>query len=114
VTALNAVPGVMTLDSCQEDPYGMARVTFCTHENAALRDTMEYLAGIIDGQVWLEQISLRLWAGCDDDTLVAELSCPQALVPVVAAVVRIRACLMDHGIGSRSQILIDAMSMVPR
>ena len=52
VMALNAVPGVMTLDSCQEDPDGVARVTFCTHENAAIRETVDHLADVIGGQVW--------------------------------------------------------------
>ena len=30
VTALNAVPGVMTLDSCEERDDGRASVMFCT------------------------------------------------------------------------------------
>jgi len=41
VVALNAVPGVETLDSCQEDPGdGLASVMFCTHDEAELYGTI--------------------------------------------------------------------------
>lgn len=91
VLALNAVPGVMTLDSCQEDPDGLARVTFCTHENAEIRRTVDRLANIIGGQPWAHQVNLSLWAGCDGETLVADLFCPPPLVPVLAGEVQANA-----------------------
>jgi hypothetical protein len=36
------------------------------------------------------------------------------LIDALAVAMVTRACPVDHGAGSRSQILIDAMSMVPR
>lgn len=92
VTALNDLPGVETLDSCQEGPDGMARVTFCTHENTALHRMADHLADAIDGHAWAPQVSLSLWGGCDDETLVADLLCPPALVPALAGAIRSNAC----------------------
>jgi hypothetical protein len=91
VIALNAMPDVLTLDSCQEDPDGWARVTFCTHENAGLRDMMEFLANVIGDQEWREQVRLSMWGGCDEDTLVADLGCPPGLVPSLAGILRSNA-----------------------
>jgi hypothetical protein len=96
VLALNAMPGVLTLDSCQEDPDGLARVTFCTHENTALRKTVDHLAGVIGGQAWDRQVNLSLWAGCDGETLVADLLCPPSLVPALAGQVRSSAARMSR------------------
>jgi hypothetical protein len=45
VVALNAVPGVITLDSCQEGPDGLARVSFCSYEQAMLREIVAQLGG---------------------------------------------------------------------
>jgi len=95
VTALNAWPGILTLDSCQEDPAGRARVTFCTHDNAAIRVAMDHLARIIAGQNWQAAVSLSLWAGCDGDTLAADLACPPGLVPSLAGKLRSNADRMS-------------------
>jgi hypothetical protein len=91
VVALNAVPGVLTLDSCQECPDGLARVTFCTHKQDSLYQTVEHLAVIIDGQEWRRDVKLSLWPGCDDDPPVADLTCPPWLVSTVADELRVNA-----------------------
>jgi hypothetical protein len=92
VTALNTIGGVMTLDSCQEDPgHGLARVTFCTHEQAALPQVLDRVAHCIDQRGWQERATVRLWAGCDGDTLAADLYCPPALVSALAAEIRVSA-----------------------
>lgn len=100
VTALNLFPGVMTLDSCQEDADGRARVTFCTHDNAAIRATLDHLATAIDAQEWRQMVSLSLWAGCDGDTLAADLGCPPGLVGDLAGALRVnasRTTTFSHG-----------------
>jgi|SRR6266487_1857576 len=76
VTALNAVPGAITLDSCQEDHQtGLARVWFCTHDEAMLYDTVSRMAGVIGGGR-RERVTLSLWWGSDDASAVADLACP--------------------------------------
>ena len=100
VIALNEVPGVETLDSCQEGPDGLARVTFCAHENAALCHTAGHLADAIDSHAWASQVNLSLWGGCDDETLVADLVCPPSMVPALARAIRSNAGRMSlsaHG-----------------
>lgn len=91
VVALNAVPGVLTLDSCQEEPDGHARVTFCTYDRALLRETVTQLGAIIDGQGWHGQVKLALGPGCDDDPPVADLTCRPPLVAAVARELRANA-----------------------
>jgi hypothetical protein len=94
VVALNAVPGVLTLDSCQEGPDGQARVTFCTHDQAMLRETVRQMGAIIDGQPWRAHVTLALWAGCDDDPPVANITCRPPLVSPVARELRASAYRM--------------------
>lgn len=99
VTALNDVPGLLTLDSCQEDPNGMARVTFCTHYNHTLPGVLDRIAGFLERRGWQERATLRLWAGCDGDTLAADLCCSPALVSALASEIRVSAARMNpsHG-----------------
>lgn len=80
VIALNAITGVLTLDSCEEDPEGLARVTFCTHDDRALPSVLDRLSQCIDRAGLGERATIRLWAGCDGDALTADLYCPPALV----------------------------------
>jgi len=91
VVALNAIPGILTLDSCQEGPDGRARVTFCTHERAMLREAMDHLGAIIHGQPWQEHVALMLWAGRDDERPVADITCRPQWVTPLARVVRASA-----------------------
>jgi hypothetical protein len=88
VTALNEVPGVMTLDSCQEDPNGLARVTFCTHDDAAIHRTLGFLSSVVSAREWHDEVQLSLWAGCDDAAHVADLECPPGLVPALGDAIR--------------------------
>lgn len=99
VTALNAVNGVLTLDSCQGDPDGVARVTFCTHDNQALPQIVERMAYLLEQRGWQERATVRLWAGCDGDTLAADLYCPPALVSALAGEICVSADRMNpsHG-----------------
>jgi hypothetical protein len=83
VTALNAVPGVMTLDSCQERPDGRASVMFCTYDRAMLHDAVGRIAQVI-GTGQRENVTLSLWWGSDDAPAVADLTCPPALVAHIA------------------------------
>jgi hypothetical protein len=91
VTALNAVGGVMTLDSCQEEPDGLARVTFCTHDDRALPAVLDRVADCIDRRGWGERAAVRLWTGCDGDALTADLYCPPSLVAALAGEIRVSA-----------------------
>jgi hypothetical protein len=93
VTALNVVPGVLTLDSCQERPDGRASVMFCTHDRAMLYDAVGRIARAIgDGQ--RENVTLSLWWGSGDAPAVADLTCPPALITHVARQVRANAARM--------------------
>jgi hypothetical protein len=96
VTALNEVRAILTLDSCQEDPDGIARVTFCTHRDETIQDAMNFLADVIDAQGWADKIRLSLWAGCDDAAMVAELHCPPELVPALGDGIRSSADRMNR------------------
>jgi len=87
VTALNALPGVMTLSSCQEGPDGLARVSFCTHEDGSLYGTVRGMAEAI-GAGQREAVTLSLWWGADDAPPVADLACPPGLVSAVAGTLR--------------------------
>jgi hypothetical protein len=87
VTALNALPGVMTLSSCQEGTDGLARVSFCTHEDEALYGAVSHIAEII-GAGRREAVTLSLWWGADDAPPVADLACPPRLVSAVAGTLR--------------------------
>ena len=88
VTALNAVPGIETLDSCQEDPgHGLASVMFCTHDEAALYDTVSRLAQAI-GSGPREDVSLSLSWGGDNAPAIADLRCPLERLPAIAGAVR--------------------------
>ncbi len=87
VTALNAVPGVLTLDSCQEGKNGLSSVMFCTHDEAMLYETVSRIAqGIGAGP--RERVTISLWWGSDDAPAVADLACPPRLVSSVADTVR--------------------------
>jgi hypothetical protein len=104
VAALDAVQGVTTLDSSQEDPDGLACVTFRTHGDTALHDTIDHLVRIIDGQVWREQVRLSLRASGGEEP-VAGLSCPPSLVPAVADQVRANAGHMTPSQGEAGAAL---------
>jgi hypothetical protein len=88
VVALNEVPGVVTLDSCQEDPDGLARVTFCTHDDAAIQKTLDFLWVGVSAREWCDEIQLSLWGGCDDTAHVADLACPPGLVQALGDTIR--------------------------
>jgi hypothetical protein len=90
VTALNALPDVVTLSSCQQGPDGLARVSFCTHEGGALYGTVSQIAEII-GAGRREAVTLSLWWGADDAPPVADLACPPGLVSAVAGTLRFSA-----------------------
>jgi hypothetical protein len=95
VTALSDVPGVLTLDSCQEGQDGLARVTFCTHDNQALPRIVERMTHFLERWGWQERATVQLWAGCDGDTLSADLYCPPALVSALAGEIRLSADRMN-------------------
>src|SRR5438034_211864 len=78
VTALNTVPGVLTLDSCQEGKNGLASVMFCTHDEAMLYETVSRIAQVI-GAGPRERVTISLWWGSDDAPAVADLACPPGL-----------------------------------
>ena len=90
VAALDAVAEVVTLSSCQEGQDGLARVSFCTHDEEMLYDTVSRIAGIV-GRGRRESVSLSLWWGADDAPPVADLACPPGLVPAVAETLRFSA-----------------------
>ena len=90
VTALNAVPGLMTLSSCQEGDDGLARVWFCTHHEGALYETVSSIARVIGGGL-REHVTLSFWWGSDDAPAVADLACPPERLSAVAASVRASA-----------------------
>lgn len=95
VVALNAVPGVETLDSCQEDPgHGLASVMFCTHHEADLYDTVSLIARAI-GSGPRDQVTLSLSWGSDDAPAIADLQCPLERVGVIADRVRVNAFRMS-------------------
>lgn len=88
VTALNAVPGLETLDSCQEDPsHGLASVMFCTHDEKALPDAVSRLTQAIEA-VPHDRVSLVLSWGSDDAPAIADLRCPAHRVAVIAEAIR--------------------------
>jgi hypothetical protein len=93
VAALNAVPGVMTLDSCQQRPDGLASVMFCTDDRTMLYDAVSRIAQAI-GHGQRENVTLSLWWGSDDAPAVADLTCPPALVTPIARQVEANACRM--------------------
>jgi len=97
VAALNSVPGVMTLDSCQERPDGRASVMFCTYGRAMLYDAVGRIARAI-GNGQRENVTLSLWWGSDDAPAVADLTCPPALVTHVADQVRANAVRMMRSV----------------
>jgi hypothetical protein len=105
VTALNAVPGVETLDSCQEDPgHGLASVMFCTHDDARLYETVSALALAI-GEVPHDHVSLSLSWGSDDAPAIADLRCPLTRLPTIAGAIRSSSARMSpcaHDSGDRS------------
>jgi hypothetical protein len=87
VTALNGIPEVMTLSSCQEGRDGLARVSFCTREDESLYSVVNHLAEII-GAGPREAVTLSVWWGADDAPPVADLACPPWLVSAVAGTLR--------------------------
>jgi hypothetical protein len=91
VLALNAIPGIQTLDSCQEDPnHGQASVMFCTHDEAELYVTVSRLAQAIgDGPRGC--VSLSLSWGSDGAPAIADLRCPPERLSAVAGAVRANA-----------------------
>jgi hypothetical protein len=91
VTALNALGGVMTLDSCQEEPGGLARVTFCTREDAALPIVLDRVSDSISRSGLGERATIRLWTGCDGDAPTADLYCQPSLVSTLAEGIRVSA-----------------------
>lgn len=97
VAALNAVPGVMTLDSCQEGSDGRASVIFCTHDRAMLYDAVGRIAQAI-GNGQRENVTLSLWWGGDDAPAVADLTCPPSLVTHVARRVKVSAAHMTPSV----------------
>ena len=95
VIALNAIPGVETLDSCQADPgHGLASVMFCTHDEAQLYGTVGLIAQAI-GSGPRDQVSLSLSWGSDDAPAIADLRCPPERVRVIADRVRVSASRMS-------------------
>lgn len=83
VSALNAWPGVLTLDSCEADyRTGRARVSFCTHERDQIAVLLPRLAAAIDGLDG--RVQLAAWPSCDDDLPGADITCPSSLVSAVA------------------------------
>jgi hypothetical protein len=90
VTALNTLPGVQTLDSCQEGRNGLASVMFCTHDEMMLYETVSRIAQVI-GAGPRERVTISLWWGSDDAPAVADLACPPGLVSSVADTVRANA-----------------------
>lgn len=92
VAALNTVPGVLTLDSCQEDKNGLASVMFCTHDETLLYETVSLIAQAV-GEGRRDRVTISLWWGSDDAPAVADLACPPGLVSAVADAVRSNA---DH------------------
>jgi hypothetical protein len=99
VTALNVVPGLMTLDSCQERPDGRASVMFCIYDRALLYDAVGRIARAIgDGQ--RGNVTLSLWWGYGGEVMTPQrsrtLTCPPALVSHVAHQVRANAARMTR------------------
>ncbi len=91
VLALNEIPGVKTLDSCQADPdHGLASVMFCTHAEAELYATVSRLAGVI-GCRPRGGVSLSLLWGSDDAPALADIRCPPERLSAVAGAVRASA-----------------------
>lgn len=87
VLALNAWPGVITLDSCEADyRTGRARVSFCTYDREQVFAMLPHLAAVIGSKGLSEDVSLALWPGCDDDLPGADITCPSALVSEVAEI----------------------------
>lgn len=84
VKALNAMPGLMTLSSCQEGPDGLARVSFCTHDDAKSLYGLVFRVAQIVGAGRREAVTLAIWWGADDAPPVADLACPPGLVSAVA------------------------------
>ncbi len=94
VLALNAIPGIETLDSCQEDPrHGQASVMFCTHDEADLYATVSRLAEAIGGGL-RRHVSLTVLWGSDDAPAIADLRCPPERLSAVADAVRASAARM--------------------
>lgn len=94
VVALNAIPGVKTLDSCQEDPrHGLASVMFCTHDEGELYATVGRLAQVIATGP-RGQVSLSVMWGSDDAPAIADLRCPLERLSAVAGAVRASAARM--------------------
>ena len=91
VIALNAIPGIETLDSCEEDPrHGQASVMFCTHDETALVAIVSRLAEAI-GSAPRSHVSLTLLWGDDDAPAIADLRCPPERLSAVAGAVRASA-----------------------
>jgi hypothetical protein len=91
VLALNEIPGLETLDSCQEDPdHGQASVMFCTHDEADLYATVGRLAKAI-GSGPRSHVSLTLRWSNDDAPAIADLRCPPERLSAVADAVRASA-----------------------
>jgi len=94
VLALNTIPGIQTLDSCQEDPnHGQASVMFCTHDETELYATISLLARAI-GDGPRERVSLSLSWGSDDAPAIADLRCPPGRLSAVADAVRANSARM--------------------
>jgi len=87
VAALNDIPGIVTLSSCQGGQDGLARVSFCTREDESLYGVVNRLARII-GTGPREAVTLSVWWGADDAPPVADLACPPRLVSAVAGTLR--------------------------
>jgi hypothetical protein len=85
VVALNAWPGVITLDSCEADyRTGRARVSFCTYDRATVFDVLPRLAVAVGGHGLAEHVALTPWPDRDDDLPGADITCPSPLVSAVA------------------------------
>lgn len=89
VLALNAIPGVITLDSCQETPAGTASVTFRTyryHDLPSLYRKMHAgLSTVIPGLTLTSEIRCpRCGAATEDSPPAAVISCPPEMVPIAA------------------------------
>lgn len=95
VLALNEIPGIQTLDSCQEDAgHGLASVMFCTRDEAELYTTVSRLAGVI-GCGPRGGVTLSLWWGGDDAPAIADLRCPPDRLSAVAGALRANVARMN-------------------
>lgn len=84
VAALNDLPGVLTLDSCECGADGDAYVFFTTHGSDALLDAAEQVSQALKGAEDCEAVvAVEWWYGSDTPT--GRLRCRPADVPAVAS-----------------------------